>query len=296
MENSSIKKESVMSKSEAKPSEVVKTSQGRQYHINLAPGELAEYLLLYVDPVRAKRMAGCFDELTLEKSSREFDTYTGFYKGFPISVIGTGIGQDNTEIFFVEALQLFTETRPTMIRVGSCGSLQADVSVGDLVISSGAVRLENTSTYFVDEGYPAVAHHESVLALIAAADQLDFFYHLGLTASASGFFGAQGRAVGGLKPRDPGVTERLAAWNVLNMEMECSTLFTLGNLTGVRTGSVYAVYSNRVKGEWIDDSQRSTADEAAERVGLEAVRLLATMDAWKAKHHKPHFVPKIPDS
>ena len=74
-------------------------------------------------------------------------------------------------------------------------------------------------------------------------------------------------------------TRRLADWKVLNMEMESSTLLTLGNLSGVRTGAVCAVYSNRVRGEWISDALRSPVDEAAEWVGLEAVRLLAAMDA-----------------
>ena len=282
-----------MSERSHKPSEAVKTSEGRQYHIDLAPGELAGTILLCVDPKRAKRVAGFFDTLTLEKSSREYQTYTGVLDGNPISVFGTGIGQDNTEIFFVEAVQLFAEERPTMIRVGSCGSLQPDVAIGDLVISTAAVRLENTSTYFVDEGYPAVADHEVVLALIAAADQAGVRYHVGLTASTSGFFGAQGREVGGLRPRDPGVTERLASWNVLNMEMESSTLFTLGNLSGVRTGAVCTAYSNRASGEFISDSQRIAADEAAERVGLEAVKILAAMDAWKSKKQKRYFVPRF---
>jgi uridine phosphorylase len=283
-----------MPKSEPKASEVAKTSEGRHYHIDLAPGDLAEYILLCVDPVRARRVSSFFDQVTLERSNREILTYTGTYKGHPISVIGTGIGQDNTEIVFVEAVQLFPETRPTMIRVGSCGSLQPDIAIGDLIITSGSVRLENTSTHFVDEGYPAVAHHEVVLALIAAADQVGAPYHVGLTASASGFYGAQGKAVGGLKPKDPDVAERLASWNVLNMEMESSTLFTLGNLAGVRTGAVCTAYANRATGEWFDDTQRAAADDAAERVGLEAVGLLATMDAWKAEHQKPHFVPQLP--
>lgn len=68
-------------------------------------------------------------------------------------MISTGIGQDNTEMIFVEALQLFSDVRPTMIRVGSCGGLQQDVGIGDLIVTSGSVRLENTSTYFVEEGY-----------------------------------------------------------------------------------------------------------------------------------------------
>jgi uridine phosphorylase len=282
-----------MSASDWRPSEAVKTSEGRMYHIDVGPGELAPYILMCVDQVRAKRVAGLFDEVTMERSCREILTCTGSYQGIPISVIGTGIGPDNTEIIFVEAMQLFPEARPTMIRVGSSGGQQAKVAIGDLVISTGAVRLENTSTGFVDQGYPAVAHYEVVLALIAAADRLGAPYHVGLTATAPGFFGAQGRSVGGLPARDPDVPKRLASWNVLNMEMEASVLFTLGNLAGARTGAVCNIYANRVRGEFIGDDARVAADEAAERVGLEAVRLLAVIDAWKAEHQKPHFVPRL---
>jgi len=283
-----------VSTSESRPSEAVRTSEGRLYHMDVGPGELAPYILMCVDQVRAKRVAALFDEVVVERSCREIVTCTGSYQGIPISVIGTGIGPDNTEIIFVEVAQLFPEGRPTMIRVGSSGGLQARVAIGDLVISTGAVRLENTSTGFVDDGYPAVAHYEVVMALIAAADQLGAPYHVGLTATAPGFFGAQGRSVAGLAARDPEVPKRLASWNVLNMEMEASALFTLGNLAGVRTGAVCNIYANRVRGDFITDDVRVAADEAAERVGLEAVRLLAAIDAWKAEQQKEHFVPKLP--
>jgi uridine phosphorylase len=255
---------------------------------------LAPYILMCVDQVRAKRVAGIFDEVTVERSRREILACTGSYKGIPTSVAGTGIGPDNTEIIFVEAVQLFRERKPTMIRVGSSGGLQAELAIGDLVISTGSVRLKNTSTGFVDPGYPAVAHHEVILALIAAADHLGAPYHVGLTASASGFFGPEGRSVAGLPARDPEVPRRLASWNVLNMEMEASVPFTLGNLAGVRIGAVCSIYSNRFRGEFIGDDARVAADEAAERFGLEAVRLLSSLDAWKAKHQKSHFVPRLP--
>jgi uridine phosphorylase len=212
-----------MSDMEPKPSEVVKSSSGRQYHTDLAPGDLADYILLIVDPARVARVVDHLDQVTLERANREFRSYTGHYRGVPISVICTGIGQDNTEMVFVEALLVSTGPRPAMIRVGSCGGLRQDVALGDLVISTGAVRLESTSTYFVDEGYPAVPHYEVTMALIAAADKTGQPYHVGLNASAAGFYGAQGREVAGLKPKNPGSAERLAAWNVLNMEMESST-------------------------------------------------------------------------
>jgi len=283
-----------MSKSTPKPSEIAKTTEGRHYHLDLAPGELADYILLCVDPARARRVAGLFDEVTFERSSREFQSYTGIYKENPISVICTGIGQDNIEIVIVEVLQLFAGKGPTFIRIGSCGGLMLDVLVGDLVVTTGSVRIENTSPNYVNDGYPAVAHHEAVQALIAAADKIGSPYHVGLAASASGFFGAQGREVAGLKPRDPDVSTRLASWNVLNMEMETSTLFTLGNLAGFRTGNVGVVYANRASGEWIADSERSTSDAAAERIGLEAIHYLVAIDAWKEKHQKTNYVPPMP--
>lgn len=283
-----------MSTSKTSPSEVAKTTKGRHYHLDLAPGELADYVLLCVDPARAKRVSEMFDEVTFDRSSREFHSYTGNCKGSPISVICTGIGQDNIEIVFVEVLQLFEGRRPTFIRIGSCGGLQLDVGVGDLVVTTASVRLENTSIHYVYDGYPAVAHHEAVQALIAAADEVGFPYHVGLAASTSGFFGAQGREIAGLKPRDPDVTARLASWKVLNMEMETSTLFTLGNLAGVRTGNVGVVYSNRASGEWIGDNERSISDSAAERVGLEAILHLIAIDAWKEKHQKTNYVPQMP--
>jgi uridine phosphorylase len=288
------KEERVMSTNDPRASEAPKTSKGRLYHIDVGPGELAPYILMSVDQVRAKRIAGSFDEVTLERMQREVYTCTGTYQGIPISVIGTGIGPDNTEIIFVEAMQLFPDAKPTMIRVGSSGGLRAEVAIGDLVISTGSVRLENTSTGYVDEGYPAAAHHEVILALIAAADRLGAPFHVGLTATASGFFGPEGRSVAGLAARDPELPKRLASWNVLNMEMEASALFTLGSLAGARTGAVCNIYANRVRGEWIGDDVRVAADEAAERVGLEAIRFLAAMDAWKSEHRKPHFVPRWP--
>ena len=127
----------------------------RQYHIGLGPGELAEYILLPGDPDRTARIATRFDSIELERQHREFATVTGQYRGQRVSVVSTGIGTDNVEIVVAEILAI-TE-RPTFIRVGSCGALQSEMSLGDLVITTGAVRLESTTSFFVHDGYPAVA-------------------------------------------------------------------------------------------------------------------------------------------
>ncbi|HEY3522918.1 MAG TPA: hypothetical protein VGK63_04385, partial [Candidatus Limnocylindrales bacterium] len=131
----------------------------RQYHIGLGPGELAEYILLPGDQDRTAKIAANFDEIERQHRHREFASATGTYRGQRISVVSTGIGTDNVEIVVAEILAI-TE-HPTFIRVGSCGSLQPEIGLGELIITSGAVRLEATTSFFVHDGYPAVADYEA---------------------------------------------------------------------------------------------------------------------------------------
>jgi len=156
----------------------------RQYHIGLGPGELAEYILLPGDPDRTSRIASRFESIELEHRHREFVSATGRFRGQRLSVVSTGIGTDNVEIVVAEILAI-TE-RPTFIRVGSCGALQPEMTLGDLVITTGAVRLESTTSFFVHDGYPAVADYEAVAALVEAAERLGHPYHVGGTATAPG--------------------------------------------------------------------------------------------------------------
>ena len=180
----------------------------RQYHIGLGPGELADYILLPGDPDRTARIASRFESVELERRNREFASATGRYKGQRVSVVSTGIGTDNVEIVVAEILAIVD--RPTFIRVGSCGALQPEIQLGDLVISSGAVRLEATTSFFVHDGYPAVADYEVTLALVEAAARLGHRAHVGITATAPGFFGAQGRPIPQLPIRYPDLAEELA--------------------------------------------------------------------------------------
>ena len=167
-----------------------------------------------------------------------------------MSVVSTGIGTDNVEIVVAEILAI-TE-RPTFIRVGSCGALQPEMSLGDLVITTGAVRLESTTSFFVHDGYPAVADYEAVAALIEAAERLGHRYHVGVTATAPGFFGAQGRPIPQLPIRYPDLAEDMARQRVMNFEMEASALLVLASLARCRAGVVCAVYANRTTGEFVE--------------------------------------------
>ncbi len=268
--------------------QIVKTAAGVQYHVGTGPGDVAPRILLVGDPARAEKVASRFDAVHVRRANREYVTITGEYRGAPLTVTATGIGTDNTEIAFVELSQCVES--PTFLRVGSSGALAEGIDLGDLVISTGAVRLEATSTQFVPEGYPAVAHHEVVLALLEATRGLTGRrVHTGLTATACGFYGAQGRQVPGFPPRDPERPARLGSLGVKNMEMEASLLFTLGQLRGLRTGAVCAIYANRGADTFVDTDAKDAAEAAAIEAGLAAMEVLRGMDA--AKGEAPHWLP-----
>ncbi len=255
----------------------VQDETSRQYHIGLAPGEVAPRVLLVGDPARARMVADLFDAVTCERGNREYVTYTGTHRGLEVSVMGTGMGPDNMEIALVELSQLIDHG--TFIRCGTSGALQPAIDLGDLVVSQGAVRLENTSTAYVHEGYPALAHPEVVLALLQAAHARGARHHLGLTATAPGFYGPQARTVPGFTPRRPGLLDELAAQGVMNLEMEVSSLLTLASLRGHRAGAVCGVLASRPRDTFIDDDGKRATEQRCVEVGLAALHILHDMAA-----------------
>lgn len=256
--------------------ETAADEEGRQYHIALAPGEVAPFILTCGDPARAQRIAQHhFDHVDVRRQNREFLTFTGTCRGGPMSVIATGIGCDNTEIATIELARIVRS--PTFVRVGSCGAVQPHLALEDLVISTGSVRLENTSTWFVHEGFPAVAHWEVVTALVEAAARkvpAERGVHVGLTATGSGFYGAQGRRDPMFPPRFPDVVADLARMNVLNLEMETSTLFTLCAMKGYRAGAVCTIFAERAAdsaGRFIAPDRKAPAEDLAIEVAVDAL-------------------------
>jgi uridine phosphorylase len=249
------------------------TRAGRQYHLGVGPGDVAANVMLVGDPARAEKVAARFEKRRGEWRHREFVTITGFYRGLELTVAGTGIGPDNMEITVVELSQCRKDL--TLIRVGSCGALQRAIGIGDLVVSTGAVRLENTTTYFVPEGFPAVASFEVTRALVEACRQTRAPHHVGITASAPGFYGAQSRHVPGFPPRYADLPGDLGRLGVLNLEMEISALLTLASLGGHRAGAVCAVYAQRPRKLFADARQRNQAEARAIAAGLRAFELLA---------------------
>ena len=263
----------------------------RQYHIDLGPGELAEYLLLPGDPDRTPKIARLLDDIELERKHREFATVTGTYRGLRVSVVSTGIGTDNVEIAIAEILAI--TNRPTFIRVGSCGGLQPEMALGDLAISTGAVRLETTTSWYVHDGYPAVADYEAVIALIEAAERKGKRYHVGLTATAPGFFGAQGRPIPQLPIRYPDLAEDMARQRVMNFEMEASALLVLAGLARCRAGVVCAVFAQRTTGDFVTGAAKDAAELACVETGLESLLILADMDRRKQAAATDRWRPSL---
>ena len=268
----------------------------RQYHIDLGPGELAEYILLPGDQDRTAKVAQRFESVEFQRRHREFASATGTYKGRRTSVVSTGIGADNIEIVLAEILAI--TKHPTFVRIGSCGVLRDDIGLGELVITTGAVRLEATTKYFVHDGFPAVADYVAVAALVEAAHRLGHTAHLGITATAPGFYAAQGRPLAQLPVRFPDLADEMARQGVVNFEMEASALLVLATLARCRAGVICTAYAQRVSGTFVHGAQAEQAEAACIDTGLEALCLLAEMDeavhAEGALHWRPSlWVPVV---
>jgi uridine phosphorylase len=264
------------------------TETGLQYHLMIKPGDVAKYVLLPGDPERVPIIARFWDKAWHVASHREYVTYSGYYKGVFISATSTGIGAPATAIALEELARVGAEV---FIRVGTTGALRRDVSVGDVVISTGAVRLEGTSRHYVMPEYPAVASYDVVLALIDAAESLGVRYHVGLTASSDSFYVGQERPGfrDYLPPFQRGLIDYLRSVNVLNFEMEASLIFTLANIYRLRAGAVCAAIANRETGEF----KPGAGVEDAIRVANEAVKILYEWDEEKRRIGKAHLTPDI---
>ncbi|MCE4625103.1 MAG: uridine phosphorylase [Desulfurococcales archaeon] len=254
---------------------------GLQYHIQARPGDVAPYVLLPGDPQRADIISSLWDNAKLIAYHREFKTYTGRYKGTPISVTSTGIGAPSAVIAVEELLRVGANT---FIRVGTMGAIQSGVRVGDIVIGVAAVRLEGASKDYVRPEYPAHANYEVILALVEAAERLGVRYHLGVVASTDTFYLGQTRpGLGGyMNSESARRLPDLVEAGVLGFEMEASAIFTVSSIYGARAGCVCAAIANRVTNEFIPG--RGVLD--ASKVASEAVHILNLIDKKKREAGK----------
>ncbi len=261
---------------------------GVQYHIRCQAGDVARYVLLPGDPARVALMVARWADGKEIAAEREHVTATGTLEGGgPISACSTGAGGGSTASAVEELIAIGADT---FVRVGTCGAIQPQIACGDVVIHTGAVRLDGTSPQYVRTEYPAVAHHLVVLALVQAAERLAVRYHLGVSASTASFYPGQGR---------PGWNDYRQSWmddlvpdlqraGVLNFEMEAATIFTMLGLYGLRGGSVCAVVANRLTNTMVKEGVETAID-----VANEAVRILQAWDGAAAAGSKRSWYPDL---
>lgn len=252
---------------------------GKQYHIDLKAGDLPRYVLTPGDPARVGKIASLWDSAREVAFHREYHTMTGMYNGVDISCVSTGMGAPSYLIGVDEMSRIGVDT---FIRVGTCGGIQKYQKLGDLVITTGAVRFDGASKDLVTPEYPAVADYEVVMALIQAAEEFKVPYHVGITASFDTFYTGQGRpALNNYLPSfKKHVYEDMQMANVQNFEMEVSSLLTFTNIFGRRGGAVCVIIANRVTDEF------EIKEEYEKRAGLVASRAVSVLSGWDGMKKK----------
>lgn len=292
---------------EIPPSELVLNPDGSVYHLALRPEQLGDAVFLVGDPGRVERISARFDRIEHRSQNREFVAHTGMLNNRRLTVLGTGIGPDNIDIALNELDALVnidlekrtpksTTKALTVIRLGTCGALQEDIAPDSFVVSHSAIGLDAMLHYYAHEQSDAerrmlnalLEHTEwpdnLPLPYLATGDPqlvetLGLGNHIGITATAGGFYGPQGRqlraipAVADLNDTlgsfaypstAPGETLRIA-----NYEMETSALYGLSGILGHRACTICTVVANRLRKEYSKDHHAAIErmiDQVLERV------------------------------
>jgi DeoD family purine-nucleoside phosphorylase len=228
-------------------------------HLRAEPGDYAEACLLPGDPLRAKYIAETyFDDIKETNSERGLLGYTGAYKGKRVSVQGTGMGCPGATIVFEELCQLGVQK---LIRVGTCGGLQPDHKLGDMIVALSAVPADSTAMHLVaNEPHCPTGSWSLIHGAVHAAKEMGQKLHVGPIVSSDLFYNP-----------DEGQYERWSKRGVLAVEMEAAALFTVGALRGVQAGCLLTVSDIVVEGEFTrisDDDLRSAVDRMT-RVALD---------------------------
>ena len=248
---------------------------GLQYHLQIRPGDVGRYVILPGDPKRCEKIARHFDDAKLVADSREFVTYTGYLDGEKVSVTSTGIGGPSATIAMEELVLCGADT---FVRVGTCGGIDLDVKGGDIVVATGAVRMEGTSREYAPIEYPAVADLEVTNALVAAAKELGYPYHTGVVQCKDAFYGQHAPE---LMPVSYELQNKWEAWKrmgCLASEMESAALFIVGGHLRVRVGSCFLVMANQERAKLGLENPVVHDTDGAIHVAVEAIRNLIQED------------------
>ena len=260
--------------------ELILTPEKKIYHLNLSKEQIADDILLVGDPERVKLISSRFDKIEYKVSNREFVTHTGTLNGKRISAISTGIGTDNIDIVINELDALVNinfENRKVntqkkslnLIRIGTSGALQSNIKIDTFLTSSFSLGFDNLAHFYskkeiieeeISKAYAVHANWPQKLStpyIIKASKNLMSLFHdlpNGITATASGFYGPQGRSLR-LTPSISNLHEKMRSFNfnnhqVANFEMETSALYYLGQTLGHNTLTICAIIGNRITKEY----------------------------------------------
>lgn len=245
--------------------------ESRQYHIQVAEGEVGRYVIMPGDPKRCAKIAEYFDAPVLIADNREYVTYTGTLDGVKVSVTSTGIGGPSASIAMEE---LYRCGADTFIRIGTCGGMQQDVKSGDVVIATGAIRMEGTSKEYAPIEFPAVADIGLTNALIEAAKEKGYPSHVGVVQCKDAFYGQHEPET---KPVSYELMDKWEAWKRLGClasEMESAALFVVASYLGVRAGSCFLVVANQEREKLGLHNPVVHDTDMAIQVAVEAIRSL----------------------
>ena len=267
-----------------KASELVLAPDGSLYHIRLTSSTLADKVLLVGDPDRVDMFKEIFDSVEFESRNREIHALTGTYHGTRLTALSTGMGCDNIDIVMTEldaALHLSdksdwsdkSDRHLQIVRIGTSGSLQEDIDCGSHVASAYAIGLDGLMNYYkewvpplpeMDQRFMVhmglnrrLAQPYSVPGSEVLINKIAFDMHHGITATAPGFYGPQGRAIR-LHPSIDNLNEKLASFEwekckVTNLEMETSAIYGFSHLLGHEALTVCLIIANRPRGTFLND-------------------------------------------
>ncbi|SHG01700.1 uridine phosphorylase [Vibrio gazogenes] len=246
------------------------------FHLGVTQEDLngATLAILPGDPERVKKIADQMDSPEFLASHREFTLYRAKVEGKPVIVCSTGIGGPSTSIAVEELAQLGVRS---FLRVGTTGAIQPNIQIGDMIVTTGAVRLDGASLHFAPMEFPAVSDFAAMSALKQAADDEGIPVHTGITASSDTFYPGQERYdtySGRVTRRFQGSVDEWQAMGVMNFEMESATLFTMCASSGLQAGCIGGVIINRTLKEIPDHAIIKEVEAKSIRVVVKAAALL----------------------
>jgi uridine phosphorylase len=244
------------------------------FHLGVTKADLngAELAIIPGDPARVEKIANLMDNPEFLASSREYTLFRGVLDGKTVIVCSTGIGGPSTSIAVEELAQLGIRT---FLRVGTTGAIQPHINVGDMIVTTGSVRLDGASLHFAPMEFPAVADFDVATAMKQAVVEEGATVHTGVTASSDTFYPGQERYdtfSGRVVKRFQGSMQEWQDMGVLNFEMESATLLTMCASSGLRAGCVAGVIVNRTQKEIPDHALLKATEMRSIKVVVDAAR------------------------